>query len=99
MTVDGEAVLIQVARELVDMAALSFGYDVAETYVPKVSIVYKHLVAQAESGDPDGTCLRKWIWLQARLSSCKGSHSIQFSEQFDDESLKKVAPSRAVRYF
>lgn len=51
VTVDGETVLIQVAGELVDVAALSFACDVAETYGPMASVAFRHLAAQAESGE------------------------------------------------
>lgn len=37
VTMDGETVLIQVEGELVDAAALSWAYDVAEDIVPKAN--------------------------------------------------------------
>lgn len=59
VTVDGETVLIQVAGEVVDMATLSFAYDVAESYGPMASIAYRHLVAQAESGESGWSVFEK----------------------------------------
>lgn len=54
VTMDGETVLIQVAGELVDVATLSFAYDVAESYGPMASVVYRHLVVENESDDDAG---------------------------------------------
>ena len=43
VTMDGETVLIQVEGELVDATALSWAYEVAEEYGPKIMLVYKRL--------------------------------------------------------
>lgn len=43
LTVDGETVLIQVAGELVDVAALSWAYTIAEDIAPKAGIAYLFL--------------------------------------------------------
>lgn len=45
VTVDGETVLVQMAGELVDVAALSWAYDVAEEYRPMALAAYRGLVA------------------------------------------------------
>lgn len=43
VTMDGETVLIQIEGELVDASALSWAYEVAEEYGPKIMLVYKRL--------------------------------------------------------
>lgn len=51
LTVDGEAVLVQIAGELVDSTTLSWAYDVVSNYIPMASIVYKNSQHFPESFD------------------------------------------------
>lgn len=43
VTMDGETVLVQIEGELVDASALSWAYEAAEEYGPKIMLVYKRL--------------------------------------------------------
>jgi len=43
LTVDGETVLIQVAGELVDVAALAWAYEIAGSVAPKAGVSYAFL--------------------------------------------------------
>lgn len=49
VTVDGETVLVQIAGELVDAAALAWAYDCADVYAPKAIVAFGHLSRVARS--------------------------------------------------
>ena len=53
LTVDGETVLIQIEGELVDAAALSWVYDVAEEYVPRAAAAFGYLMQASFGKDGD----------------------------------------------
>lgn len=50
VTMDGETVLIQLAGDLIDAAALSWAYDVVEEYCPMALLAQKQLVALLSEG-------------------------------------------------
>lgn len=50
LTVDGETVLIQIEGELVDAAALSWAYDVAEEFEPRIMIAYARIAGGTQQG-------------------------------------------------
>lgn len=53
LTVDGETVLVKIAGELVDAAALSWAYDVAEEYVPRAAAAFDFLMRGSFGEDGD----------------------------------------------
>lgn len=53
LTIDGETVLVQIEGDLVDVAALSFVYDVSEVYGPMAFTAYRRLVSAGECGCRD----------------------------------------------
>lgn len=53
LTIDGETALVKVADELVDVAALSWAYDVIGEYIPMISTACK----QAHWLSPESDCL------------------------------------------
>lgn len=49
LAVDGETILVRVAEEFVDVAALTCMYEVSEEYGPMSCTVYRHLTSIGES--------------------------------------------------
>lgn len=53
VTLDGETVLVQIAGELVDVAALAWAYDCANVYAPKAIAAFGYL-SRAPHSDQQG---------------------------------------------
>ena len=75
VTVDGETVLIQIAGELVDAAALAWAYDCAEEYSFKAVIGYKFLSRISDADDS---------FMHLGLSAQCLSNMINMHESWDD---------------
>ena len=80
MIVDGELVLVRVADELVDAAALRWAYSVAEDVIPKADKAHGYLwsALKSESG------------INGEVESCK---QMGFSKKAY-EAVKKLAPKK-----
>lgn len=68
VAMDGETVLIQIAGELIDAAALSWAYDIVEVYRPMALSGYESLpllLSQQGDNSEDLVCSRVGVPLKA----------------------------------
>lgn len=81
ITLDGETVLVQIAGELVDAAALAWAYDCANVYAPKAIAAFEYLSRVARS-DQQGAAAFELMGLSSDvynlISSTNGCDDSRF---------------------